>query len=188
MKIGEIARLAGVSTSRIRFYEAEGLIAPADRDRNGYRDYPASLAELLIFVERAQRLGFSLNELRGAIATDHSAILPYAEMLGPLRRKVVEIDAHIAAAQALRGRLLETVGQIEACPTTEEELDVKALKARAGRPDSGPLPPRLNAIHGVHVLRRGLGHLSDPPSLSCGGAPVCTKGVGLEPPAEEDDD
>ena len=38
MKIGEIAKAAGVSTSRIRFYERKGIIPPGARGSNGYRD------------------------------------------------------------------------------------------------------------------------------------------------------
>ena len=51
MKIGEIAAAAaGVTTSRIRFYEREGIIPAADRDTNGYRDYPVELVRMLQFI------------------------------------------------------------------------------------------------------------------------------------------
>jgi len=35
MKIGEIAKRAGVSASRIRFYEAQGILPPAPRGAGG---------------------------------------------------------------------------------------------------------------------------------------------------------
>ena len=54
MKIGEIAKAAGVTTSRIRFYERRGIIAPAVRGGNGYRDYPKELVGILRFIEQAQ--------------------------------------------------------------------------------------------------------------------------------------
>ena len=38
MTIKEIETLSGLTRANIRFYEAEGLIAPA-RGENGYRDY-----------------------------------------------------------------------------------------------------------------------------------------------------
>ena len=46
MKIGELARRTGLAPSRIRFYEASGLIA-AQRQSNGYRDYPAEAEQTL---------------------------------------------------------------------------------------------------------------------------------------------
>ena len=63
MKIGEIASAAGVSTSRIRFYEKRGIIPPAIRDDNGYRDYSPDLIGQLNFIEQAQKLGFTLKEI-----------------------------------------------------------------------------------------------------------------------------
>ena len=38
MTIKEMEELAGMPRANIRFYEAEGLLAPA-RNVNGYRDY-----------------------------------------------------------------------------------------------------------------------------------------------------
>ena len=46
MRIGEVAKAAGVSTSRIRFYEEEGILPPAPREANGYRSYPTGTAIL----------------------------------------------------------------------------------------------------------------------------------------------
>ena len=60
MKIGEIAKAAGVSTSRIRFYERKGIIPPGARGSNGYRDYSADMVAVLRFIEQAQGLGFTL--------------------------------------------------------------------------------------------------------------------------------
>jgi len=64
MKIGELAKVTGVRPSRIRFYEAEGLIAPPARQANGYRNYSAEVAGLLKIIDNAQRAGFSLEQIR----------------------------------------------------------------------------------------------------------------------------
>ncbi|EPA93921.1 HTH-type transcriptional regulator CueR [compost metagenome] len=39
MRIGELAKISGLAPSRIRFYEASGLIKSVARKANGYRDY-----------------------------------------------------------------------------------------------------------------------------------------------------
>ncbi|MBH3509143.1 MerR family DNA-binding transcriptional regulator, partial [Pseudomonas aeruginosa] len=51
MKIGELAKLTGLATSRIRFYEASGLIR-SQRKANGYRDYAADTVWILELVTR----------------------------------------------------------------------------------------------------------------------------------------
>ncbi len=63
MKIGELAKLTGLATSRIRFYEASGLIR-SQRKANGYRDYAADTVWILELVTGAQGAGLC----RGGIA------------------------------------------------------------------------------------------------------------------------
>ena len=64
MRIGEVARRAGVGVETVRFYERKGLVSrPASRAAGGFRSYPAEAARRISFVRRAQRLGFSLVEI-----------------------------------------------------------------------------------------------------------------------------
>ncbi|MBH4330401.1 MerR family DNA-binding transcriptional regulator, partial [Pseudomonas aeruginosa] len=56
MKIGELAKLTGLATSRIRFYEASGLIR-SQRKANGYRDYAADTVWILELVTGAPGAG-----------------------------------------------------------------------------------------------------------------------------------
>src|SRR5690554_8015280 len=58
LTIGELAKLAGVSRSMLRYYEEQGLLKPAGRTPAGYRLYSPSAAALLLFILRPQRLGF----------------------------------------------------------------------------------------------------------------------------------
>jgi DNA-binding transcriptional MerR regulator len=53
----------GLAASRIRFYEDAGLLV-AQRQANGYRDYPEQAVLLLELITGAQRAGFSLEEIR----------------------------------------------------------------------------------------------------------------------------
>lgn len=64
LTIGELAKLAGVSRSMLRYYEEQGLLKPAGRTAAGYRLYAPSAAQTLLFIQRAQRLGFSLADIQ----------------------------------------------------------------------------------------------------------------------------
>jgi DNA-binding transcriptional MerR regulator len=55
MKIGELARRSGLNASRIRFYEAKGLLNVVSRKANGYREYPAEALTILDIIVGAQR-------------------------------------------------------------------------------------------------------------------------------------
>lgn len=83
--IGQLAKRIGVRTSTLRYYEEQGLLTPAGRTESGYRLYDEQAEQTLYFIQRAQRLGFSLADigtlLEGWQANDLSdeAIIQIAE-------------------------------------------------------------------------------------------------------------
>ena len=72
MKIGEVSKRTGVAASAIRYYEEQGLLESSTRDGNGYRHYGEAAVARLILVRDAQRLGFSLETIRGLFLEDGS--------------------------------------------------------------------------------------------------------------------
>ena len=64
MRIGEVARRAELPAKTIRYYEEAGLIRPAERAVNGYRDYGDRDVHTLRFIQRARSLGFSMEACR----------------------------------------------------------------------------------------------------------------------------
>jgi MerR family transcriptional regulator, redox-sensitive transcriptional activator SoxR len=64
--VGEVAARAGVATSALRFYEANGLIA-SERTDAGHRRYHADVLRRVGFIKVAQRVGLSLDEIRSAL-------------------------------------------------------------------------------------------------------------------------
>ncbi len=64
MNISQAARRSGLSAKTIRYYEEIGLIGPAKRGSNGYRQYNATAVTELQFLARARDVGFDLDECR----------------------------------------------------------------------------------------------------------------------------
>jgi len=115
MRIGEVAKRARVSTSRIRFYETRGLLPAAPRDANGYRNYPETAIRTLSFIERAQGLGFSLAEIETALPGAVDQGLTQDAVLAALERKLAEVESHLDASRALRRRLLALIAEQREC-------------------------------------------------------------------------
>lgn len=113
MRIGELARRSGVSTSRIRYYEAHGLLPKADRSGNGYRDHPDGVVETLRLILSAQNLGFSLGEIRAALAQAGANPPSKHDMLEALRSKLASLDRHIAEVTLRRRRIVELIAKFE---------------------------------------------------------------------------
>jgi MerR family transcriptional regulator, redox-sensitive transcriptional activator SoxR len=63
MPISEVARVFGLRTSAIRYYEQIGILPPPMR-RNGQRRYENSALFRLAVVQRARETGFTLEEIR----------------------------------------------------------------------------------------------------------------------------
>ncbi len=98
--IGEVSRQTGLSIHAIRFYEGEGLLHEAARSESGYRLFSPQAVEQLLFIRKAQELGFSLGEIRELLvlrdrntdACSHVKSL-VEEKLASIRRKVWELEA-----------------------------------------------------------------------------------------------
>jgi len=67
LTIGKVASAAGVNIQTIRYYERRRLLAPASRLESGYRLYRLDALQKLRFIKNAQKLGFSLEEIRSLL-------------------------------------------------------------------------------------------------------------------------
>lgn len=96
--IGELARRTGVAASALRYYERIGLLSPAGR-AGGRRRYAASSAERVALIQICKKAGFTLAEIRRLLPAMRAGRGSWAH-LG--ERKIAELDARIAAAQAAK--------------------------------------------------------------------------------------
>jgi MerR family transcriptional regulator, copper efflux regulator len=62
MNVSELARLVGIAPSAVRFYERKGILPPAVRQENGYRDYTDDDLCRLRTIVGLRRLGLELPE------------------------------------------------------------------------------------------------------------------------------
>jgi DNA-binding transcriptional MerR regulator len=108
LTIGELARRAGVAASALRYWEDLGLL-PAPTRISGRRRYPESaLAHVGVILLRRDA-GFSLAEQK-ALAASHGGASDEWRRIH--RRKLAELDAQIAKAQAAR----EAIEHALRCP------------------------------------------------------------------------
>ncbi len=125
LKTGELAKRAGVNVETLRFYEREGLIPEPPRRTSGYREYPAESVHLVLFIKRAQEIGFSLREVRELLALRVESGATCADVRRKANEKVLEVRQKIADLQAIE-RALKTLtdscsgdGPLAECPILE---------------------------------------------------------------------
>jgi len=101
LSIGELAKLAGVATSAIRYYERVGLLPPPPRV-SGHRRYDATAVRLLTTLRFAQRAGFSVAEIRTLFHGFGANVPPSARWRVLATQKLAELDELIASAERMR--------------------------------------------------------------------------------------
>jgi MerR family redox-sensitive transcriptional activator SoxR len=99
LAIGEVAARAGMSTSRIRYYEARGLLPEPERAA-GKRRYAEDVLRRLAIIDAAQRVGFTLEEIRDLLGSGDQPAHERLRQLAVL--KLPELDDLIARATSVR--------------------------------------------------------------------------------------
>ena len=107
MRIGELARRAGVSTRTLRHYEVLGLVT-ARRAANGYRDYPGTELRAVAEIRALAGLGFTLEETRPfveCLRAGNSVSGSCPDSIAVYRRKLADIDGYLARLSLVREEL-----------------------------------------------------------------------------------
>ena len=122
MTIGQIAREAGIGVETIRFYEREGLLERPARRQSGYRQFEPDAIARLRFIKQAQRLGFTLREVRELLALKLDPSSQRSQLRDRALAKVADIDQRISDLKRMKKSLAPLIkacdgkGALEGCP------------------------------------------------------------------------
>ena len=125
LTIGGLARSAGVNIETVRYYQRRGLILEPPRPLRGYRRYDADVVGRILFIKRAQQLGFTLNEIAELLELGDGCCANVRQVAEDKRARV---QAQISDLQAIRGALDEL---IEACQESESTPHCALIEALA---------------------------------------------------------
>jgi DNA-binding transcriptional MerR regulator len=125
VRIGELGRLAGVSTRTLRHYEDLGLLL-ARRRANGYREYDEDDLRVVAEIRSLVDLGFALEETRPfveCLRAGHPTGVSCPASREVQRRKIAEVDAWLGRLQAVRDELTAQLGvpPVPRCATVPRE-------------------------------------------------------------------
>jgi len=143
LSVGELAARGGVAVSALHYYESRGLIQ-AQRSGGNQRRYPRAALRRVAFIRAAQQLGVGLAEIAEALAALPQQRTPTkADWTRLSSRWREQLDARIAALQALRDRLDGCIGcgclSLKACALYNPE---DSCAQQGSGPQRLPLPPQ----------------------------------------------
>jgi DNA-binding transcriptional MerR regulator len=133
MQIGRVSEKTGLSIDAIRFYEKQRLLNRPLRTEGGFRLFGRDDVERIQFIRRAQRLGFSLPEIRELLVLrgDHSKACIHVHEL--LQGKIGTVREKIRELRALDKQLGRSLKQCERNLTRCPGGDCPVLKDGANR-------------------------------------------------------
>ena len=141
MKINEVEALVGITKKNIRFYEAEGLLAPRRNSDNGYRDYGEAEVETLRRIKLLRKLGVPLEDIRQMLSGAHTVGDGMRRHLVTLERERQNLDAAARLCGELAdcqerladldaAALLEQMAEMEQSGTTFQNKQSQDIRAR----------------------------------------------------------
>ncbi len=107
MTIGDLARAGGVNVETVRYYQRLGILTEPARARGTIRRYPDDALRRLHFIKRAQRLGFSLDEVKILLGLSDGRHC--AETRELAERKLAIVEEKLADLNAMHDALMDLI-------------------------------------------------------------------------------
>ena len=126
-KISDIAILTGLSADTLRYYEKIKLLQPVSRTPGGVRQYNDRDLSRLRFIQRAQKMNFSLAEIGKLLKMREDPQHARDEIRSLTAHKLDEVESHLEELTTLRNELQLLLnlcrGSEDGCPIIEEIND-----------------------------------------------------------------
>ena len=133
MKIGELAKLSGLTTHTLRYYETLGLIVPRKSVENNYRDYSQDDLHSARFIKRCKDNGFSLDDTASLLSIkDAKSEHICAEAKSITETKIQDIKVKIQQLQQLEKTLTELA---QKCCGGSESAEFCSIIAKLEAPE-----------------------------------------------------
>jgi Cu(I)-responsive transcriptional regulator len=143
MNIGQAATASGVSAKTIRYYEVTGLIPAASRTEAGYRVYDEQDVHTLRFIQRARRLGFSVESIRQLLALWQDRNRESAEVKNLALAHMAVLDQKLTGLQSMKRTLERLIAHCQG----DERPDCPIVDDLAGQRPGAPRNDTASSIN-----------------------------------------
>ena len=122
LRVGEVAKQAGVNLQTIHYYERRGLLPKPSRTESNYRVYSEESVLRVRFIKRAQELGFTLHEIKELLSLQATPRTRCADVRNRAEAKGQEIGKNARTLQAMQKALTKLIrecsgkGTVTQCP------------------------------------------------------------------------
>ncbi len=122
-RIGDVTKKTGLTADTLRYYEKIKLLPRVSRNVSGIREYDDKDISRLKFIQRAQKMNFSLSEISDLLKMRENPQKVRDEVRLLTADKLLEVDEHLQSLTTLRNELQLLLnlcqGSEEGCPIIE---------------------------------------------------------------------
>ncbi len=122
-RIGEVTGLTNLSADTLRYYEKIGLLPPVQRTASGLRVYDERDLSRLRFIQRSQKMNFSLHEIGTLLDMREDPQHARDEVRQLTLHKLSDVEQRLQELTTLRTELQLLVnlcqGSEQGCPIIE---------------------------------------------------------------------
>jgi MerR family mercuric resistance operon transcriptional regulator len=145
LTIGQLARVAGVPISTLRYYERAGLLRPIGRSKGNYRLYEEEALERLKIIRAAHAMGFALSDVAALLNHLHSTSASCRKVQALIADRLLEVESRMADLQHIQAVLKAT---FDRCRQTERQGHCGIIETiTESRPQSS------SEFHGIRLQK-----------------------------------
>jgi MerR family copper efflux transcriptional regulator len=122
-RIKEVTEQTGLSADTLRYYEKIKLLPKVQRNASGVRIYSDKDISRLRFIQRAQKMNFSLEEIKDLMSMRENPQKARKSVRTLTQQKLHEVEDHLKELTTLRNELTLLINLCSAskdgCPIIE---------------------------------------------------------------------
>ena len=122
--IGKLAEMSGVGVETVRFYQRKELLREP-KAQSGFRTYSEEDAKRIVFIKRAQDLGFTLSEVKELLELNTKPRMTCGAVKNKTTTKIKEIEEKIADLSRMKASLEQL-----ACACDESQDQIRQFKVQ----------------------------------------------------------
>lgn len=127
--IAKLAAAANIGVEAVRYYQRRGLLAEPGRAEGTFREYSPADVQRLLFIKRAQELGFTLDDV--AELTSLSAERDQRRVRSITQRRLAQIRQRVTQLEAVASAL---EGLVDCCERSAPSDGCPIIAALAATP------------------------------------------------------
>jgi len=111
LRVGAVAKAAGVGVQTLHHYERLGLLPKPRRSTANYRLYSSGAIRRVQFIKKAQAIGITLEETKQILDLKDHGRAPCHQVVELGRKHLQEIEARLTQLQAFHRLLARSVNE-----------------------------------------------------------------------------